>query len=509
MLRLLLLFTLLPTLLQAITLDISKLGAKGDGLTLNTKIIQNALDLATARGGTVVVPSGKYLTGTLFIKSNTTLRLEAGAILLGSQNLKDYTAVRWGHHEDRTPWHLIVASGDNITLTGEGTIDGQGPAFWEPGRANEWAFFKEREQRPSPMIEMDNCHNVRVEGLTLQNSAGWTLHFLDCKRAQALNLRIYNTLFGPNTDGIDITGGEDIVISNCIIETGDDAIALKTTEDSGPLTFVTISNCVLQSSCVALRVGFESRKDFRHITVSNIVVKSASRIIDLRTVEGANIEDVLFTNISGTTNSGWPINRVIEVDADAISNAYKIDIKEHPNYGKDKPVTKPGYIRNIRFDGLNIETDGRIMMGTKTSLIENVTMRDIHLKYALIDPPNPISAKPSSLGYFQAQPELRQAYAAFCFNNVRNVDLSGLTVEWPNYPVSPDWKLLKSNNRSFNGDYYTGKENAVTRGEGAPDFSVLWASQVQGGRIDIRGAQSSSAKAPRVVNQNSTFTLVE
>jgi polygalacturonase len=115
-------------------MNITDCGAVADNRTLNTAAIQRAIDqVAQAGGGTVVVPPGNFLTGTIELRSRVTLQLEPGAVLRGSPNLADYRTVAWGQHIDRTPWHLLSAHNcHDVRICGGGTIDGNGPAFWEP-----------------------------------------------------------------------------------------------------------------------------------------------------------------------------------------------------------------------------------------------------------------------------------------------------------------------------------------------------------------------------------------
>jgi len=148
-------------------------GAIPDGKTLNTTALQKALDAVSKAKGKLYFPAGVYLSGTLFIKSDSEIELSSGAVILGSPNIEDYTKLTWGHHEDRTPWHLIVADqSKNIRIFGLGCIDGNGFQFWQKERKHEWAFYREIEERPSPMVEITDCENVIIDQITLRNSPG-------------------------------------------------------------------------------------------------------------------------------------------------------------------------------------------------------------------------------------------------------------------------------------------------------------------------------------------------
>jgi hypothetical protein len=469
-------------------------GAISDGKTLNTKAIQNALDAASEANGTLIVPKGVFLTGTVFLKSNTHLELSAGAVLLGSPKIDDYTKLTWGHHEDRTPWHLLVADkAKNIKISGLGTIDGNGHNFWERDRKHEWAFYREIEERPSPMVEITNCENVVIQNISLKNPAGWCLHPFNTRNVKIDGITIANNLFGPNADGIDIGGCQDVIISNCNISSGDDAIALKTTEDSGPCERITVTNCILETNCVAVRVGFESRQDIRDVTISNLIVKNCSRVIDIRSVEGAVIERVRISHVNGITNSGWPVNRVIEIDLNELPDLYPIAIKDHPNFGKPKPLLKKGAIRDISITDLDILTDGRIMLCAKDGMqLENIFFDNIHLRFAMIDNCIALSQKAEGNGgYFKNSPDLRTAPAAFVVKNVKGFTLDHFRLSWPEYPVAENWNLLKTEWRFLESEWFKGNEAKIRSGEMKPAFKAFWGKNLKGGFVNLSQVKAS------------------
>ncbi len=490
--------------------SICDFGAKGDSSSLNTLSIQKAIDAASIKGGTVIVPSGKYITGTIFIKSNVCLQLMPNSFLIGSGNINDYATMTWGHHEDRTPWHLIVAKdAKNIRITGLGTIDGNGPTFWEKERKTSWSFYHEIEYRPSPMVEIQDCENVIIENITITNSAGWTLHPYNSKNVKINGITIKNNLFGPNTDGIDVTGCEDVMISNCNISGGDDAIALKTTEDSKECKRITVTNCILESNCVAVRIGFESRKDFSDIVVSNCVVKNASRAIDLRTFEGGNINNVLFSNINGQINSGWVADRLIEIDADTINTPYSVKIKEHPDCGKKKPVYKVGSITNVRFEGIYFKTMGRIMMAAgNNALVKNISFSDINMQFIMLDDPYDFGLRAEgSAGYFKNKPFVRSERSAIVAENVVNLSVDKLNVSWPVYPITDECLLMISGLQSYNPQYYKGNEEKIRNGEIKPAFGIFSGKNLIGGTIDVSGCKSSEKGIAKIHLVNSDIVV--
>jgi hypothetical protein len=477
---------------------VTDFGAVNDGKTLNTKAVQAAIDAAGKTGGEVIVPPGTFLIGTIFMRSGVILTLQAGAILLGSPRIEDYIAVKWGHHMDRTPWHLIVAQGcKDITIRGPGCIDGNGVNFWYQDRPSEFVFYKHGWHRPSPMVEIERCEDVRIQDVFLTGSGGWTLHLWDCTRSWVRGVKIQNTLYGPNTDGIDVTGCHELIISDCHISTGDDAIALKSTVDSRDCRDITITNCILETSCVAVRIGYESRHDFRNITITNLVVKNCTRILDLRSIDGAVIENIFMSNVVAQTNRGWPFNRPIEMYVDHLEGKFDV-VPEHPNHGWPFPKPPVGAIRNVTLRDMDILTDGRILLGAARPEFEvsHIRMENIRLRYAMLDDPSIFGPKAMSVGFRPGSPEMRGKCAALCVENIRDFVLRDFAVTWPTYPVADSWRMLTDPNRFCNKPYYEGNEEKIRTGAMRPSFNAIWARNVQGGELDLRGLTGSE---PNVV----------
>ena len=294
------------------TVDITTLGAKGDGTTNNTALIQKAIDDCSAHnGGTVNVPPGQFLTGTLFIKSNVNLHLDFGAELLGSTDLDSYHKAFPGLKGKETPAIIFGREASNIAITGFGTINGQGahPNFQHGNDS------KGGPKRPK-IIYFIGCKNVRVQDVTLRNSAYWTQDYEKCDGVVIRGVKVYSHV-NWNNDGLDIDS-RNVVISDCYIDCDDDALCLKSDTDT-PCENVTVTNCVLKSNCNAIKFGTSSYSGFKNITILNCTIDRASEDhirqwynnypwigttwktavagIALESVDGGIIENISISNI--------------------------------------------------------------------------------------------------------------------------------------------------------------------------------------------------------------------
>lgn len=306
-------------------------GAAGDGATLDTSAIQAAIDACSnSGGGTVLVPAGRYLTGTIFLKDNVRLHLEPGAVILASTELAEYPVLRCDYpsrSDAYTARALIWAEGvRNVAITGFGTIDGQGAAFKDreateeemaahaAAYAAEGRFLPEARYFNRPyVIRLIGCRDIVVEDVTLRDSAMWMQQYLNCEYVTVRGIKVFNHV-AKNNDMIDIDGCRYVTITDCIGDTSDDALTLKST-GAAPTAFVTITNCILSSHCNALKAGTESAGGFNDITISNCVIKRSAvdtviagrreglAGIALEIVDGGTLDSVAISNITieGTT----------------------------------------------------------------------------------------------------------------------------------------------------------------------------------------------------------------
>ena len=287
-------------------------GAVGDGRTLNTKSLQSAIDaLHEKGGGQLYFPAGRYWTGSLQLKSNVTLYLEKEAVLLGSTSPYDYpgfsTEKELKVNNDHFDQALIYVEGaENIDITGEGCIDGQGrelaltiDSLHHTGELvdKHYNTYRKRPNTRPKLLFMRNCRKVELRKTNFRSGAAWGLSFSLCADLTIDSLHVENRAYW-NNDGIDISDCKEVRISNCFINSADDGICLKSHNRGAWNDRVSISNCHIISSASAIKFGTESLGGFKNVTIDNIRIKDTFRsAIAIESVDGAEIENVKLENI--------------------------------------------------------------------------------------------------------------------------------------------------------------------------------------------------------------------
>lgn len=283
--------------------NVKDFGASGDGIALDSPAVQKAIDAAAKiGGGTVVVPAGKYVVGSIFLRDNITLFVDAGAVLLGSQNIADFPIVtmRWEGVTQPTHAPLITGQGlKNIAVSGRGIIDGRGEIWWKMHRAKTLDAPRPR------LIAFANCTNVLIEGATFTNSPAWTINPVRCENVTVDKVTISNPADSPNTDGINPDSCRNVHISNCHIDVGDDCVTIKSgieTESKEllvPCENITITNCTMIHGHGGVVIGSEMSGGVRNVVISNCIFVGTDRGIRLKSRRGRGgiVEDILVSNI--------------------------------------------------------------------------------------------------------------------------------------------------------------------------------------------------------------------
>jgi polygalacturonase len=279
-------------------------GAKGDGTTKDTVALQKAIDTCAAQGGgTVQVTAGTYVSAPIVLKSNITLQLDKGAKILGSPDHADYPPMTMFHLPDLQPL-VSAVNASNIAIEGEGTIDGNGESWWQEARAiRDHGVLGSGHPRPK-LIIFDHCKNVRVEGVTIENSPMWQLVPYYTDGMVIRNVRILAPQHSPNTDAIDPFSSSNIVIDHVYSDVGDDNVAIK----SGPINSpgpddpsrnITITDCTFMHGH-GLSIGSEIAGGVQNVRAERISFEGTDNGIRVKANRdrGHDVGNLVFRDIT-------------------------------------------------------------------------------------------------------------------------------------------------------------------------------------------------------------------
>lgn len=375
-------------------------GAVADGKTLNTLFIQKAIDLASKRkkGGIVVFPKGRFLSGSIELKDNVELYFEEGAVLLGSTNPKDYHKINFEGRpmspkkDDNSQMALIVANkADNIKLSGKGTIDGQGlklalaiDSLHHAGIAID-PNYNHRRNRPNEtmrpkLFRFSQCNTVVVKDLKVGGASCWGLSFELCSNLIIDGLTIVNRSYW-NNDGIDITDCKNVKIINCDVNSADDGICLKSYYPGHFNDSIYIANCTIRSSASAIKFGTASYGGFKNITIEDIKVFDTFRsAVAIQSVDGGFIENVSINNIEAINTGNAFFIRLGHRDGETPGSVNNVSIK---NIKIQVPFGRPDLNYDLRGPEVNFFHNpfSSSIVGIPGYAVENVTIENIEIKY--------------------------------------------------------------------------------------------------------------------------------
>jgi polygalacturonase len=345
---------------------LEKYGIANDGQTLTTQSLQRAIDECSQNGGGIIsLPKGEYLTGTVILKNNVTLNLEKGAVLLGSKNSIDYP------DKGRRKALVFAENAGNIAITGEGEINGNGGSFTKENNA---------PNRPTLILLLD-CQKVKVTGIKMSDSGFWTFRFVRCDGVDISKVTVSGHV-NWNNDGFDIES-KNVTITDCDIDTDDDAICLKSEDPDFVVENITVTNCRLSSNCNFIKFGTASEGGFRHVNISDCTLSKCSQSnlrfwdqeqrvpgvtnpitgiagIALEVVDGGFIEDVTVSNI-----------RMEDVQTPIFIRLGKRKVSDY-TYLKDVLIEK--------ITAASVSYVASSITGVPGLRVENVVIKDVDLK---------------------------------------------------------------------------------------------------------------------------------
>ena len=278
-------------------------GAVGNKIVDDAKAIQQAIDECSANGGgTVLLPANHtFMSGPLCLKSNVDLHLEATAVLLANPDEGIYKLSAFGENRGEGMMWIYANGADNISITGKGTIHGNGIAFMGKELDDSYELKPVTTFDPRPhVLTLTDVKNLTIRDITIRDGAYWTVHLIGCDGAVIDGISLLNNLKIRNGDGIDLDHSRNVRISNCHITSGDDCICLKNRrefEQYGPCHDITVTNCVMTSRSCAIKIGSENMDSIYNVVFDNCVITRSNRGLGIQNRDEGTVTDVMFSNI--------------------------------------------------------------------------------------------------------------------------------------------------------------------------------------------------------------------
>lgn len=373
-------------------LSITEKNARGDGKTVNTAAIQNAIDSChRAGGGVVLVPRGCFVSGPLTLRGNVRLHLEPGAVLRAVSDISSWPVIpdpysgKKGERDVYQPF-IYAENVSNIGIGGAGVIDGSGEVWWAGERDNTLEYRRPRLIAPS------GCSRVSIEGLKLINSQQWTVNPVCCNDVSIHGLTINNPEDSPNTDGINPDSCKNVRIFDCHIDVGDDCIAVKSgTEDSirpaelAACENLAISDCVMAHGHGAVVCGSEMSGDIRNLTISNCIFKGTERGLRFKSRRGRGgiIENIrAYGIVMDSVQTPFVANLFYKC---GLKDAPRVtDLSPHP-VGADTPR-----IERLRFSHItarNAQFAAGVFNGLPEMPLRDIALQDVDIHFDMDAPP--------------------------------------------------------------------------------------------------------------------------
>ena len=354
--------------------NIMDYGAVGDGVADDASAIQKAIDECSENGGgRVVVPAGKtFMASPFHLASNVNLHLEPNSRLLANPDEGAYTESAFGDNRGEGMMWISGKDIENVSITGQGAIDGNGVAFMGAELDDSYELKPVTDFDPRPhVLTLVNAKKVNISDVTICNSAYWTVHLVGCYDVAISDISLLNKLKIRNGDGIDIDHSRKVRIQGCFIESGDDCICLKNRrefEQYGPCKDIVVSNCIMTSRSCAVKIGSENMDSISNVLFTNCIIKDSNRGIGIQNRDEGTVSQVTFSNMDVEchffSDVWWGKSEPIYV------TSYPRAVGNHKDAGwrfpKGATEGRSGAVNDILFSNIRCKSENGVFVGGDT-----------------------------------------------------------------------------------------------------------------------------------------------
>ncbi len=368
--------------------DVCRFGALGDGKTDDAVAIQQAIDRCSSEGGgRVLLPANHtFLAGPIQLKSNVELHLQATATLLANPDESIYHLSAFGDNKGEGMMWIYAQHAQNISITGMGTISGNGVAFMGAELDDSYELKPVTTFDPRPhVITLTDVRNVVVRDVTIRDGAYWTLHLVGCDGAVIDGINLLNNLKIRNGDGIDLDHSRNVRIANCHITSGDDCICLKNRRETaqyGSCHDIVVTNCVMTSRSCAIKIGSENMDSIYNVLFDNCIIKASNRGLGIQNRDEGTVTDVVFSNIMLDcrlwSDVWWGKAEPIYVTSYPRANGNHKDANWR--FPKGQLEGRCGQVERIFFQNIVATSENGCFIGGDT----DDKVRDIHLSHVTL-----------------------------------------------------------------------------------------------------------------------------
>ena len=365
-------------------------GAVGDGVADDAAALQETIDKCTREGGgRVLIPRNHtFLCGPVELKSNVELHLEPTAMLLCNPDESIYRLSAFGDNRGEGMMWLWAKDADNLSITGRGTIHGNGIRFMGMELSDSYELKPLADQAFDPrphVLTLINCRNLLVRDVTIREGAYWTLHLVGCNGAVIDGISLLNNLKIRNGDGIDIDHSKYVRIANCNITSGDDCICLKNRREwsrYGSCHDIVVTNCVMASRSCAIKIGSENMDSIYNVTIDNCIIRDSNRGLGIQNRDEGTVTRVTFSNILMDlklwSDVWWGKAEPIYVTSYPRANGNHKDANWR--FPKGETVGRCGEVSYVWFNNIQATSEnGCFIGGDTTDKVNNIFLNNVTL----------------------------------------------------------------------------------------------------------------------------------